>query len=102
MKRLITDDVKQTIFHSHDGNDFIETHQDVSAIVEANKASFNQFDERTRWGEFDKVASIPLAVIDDLNKQGIMRGFAVIDAQRMKIWLNNPDNRFFRTRPGQV
>jgi hypothetical protein len=43
-----------------------------------------------------------LTVIDDLNAKGIMRGFAVIDEKQMKAWLNNPDNRFFRTRPGKV
>jgi len=50
----------------------------------------------------NKVASIPLTVIDDLNKIGIMRGFHVVDEKRFKAWLNNSDNRVFRTRTGVV
>jgi hypothetical protein len=50
----------------------------------------------------NKVASIPLTVIDDLNAKGIMRGFAVVDEKKFKEFLNSPDNRFFRTRPGRV
>jgi hypothetical protein len=44
-----------------------------------------------------KVASIPMTLFYDLKKQGI-----IDDPARLKAWLNNPDNRFFRTRPGRV
>ena len=50
----------------------------------------------------NKIASVPLTVIDELNKQGIMRGFHVLDQARFKAWLNHPDNRAFRTRPGRI
>jgi hypothetical protein len=50
----------------------------------------------------NKVASIPLTVIDDLNKQGIMRGYAVLDDKRFAAWLNDPMNRAWRTRTGVV
>jgi hypothetical protein len=83
----------------------IETAQDVSEIVEDNRRAFNSYDERARWSDNlfgNKIASIPLTVIDQLNKDGIMRGFHVIDQTRFKHWLNNPDNRAFRTRPGRV
>lgn len=43
-----------------------------------------------------------MTVIDDLNHQGIMRGFAVLDEKRFKAWLNERDNRVFRTRTGVV
>jgi len=59
----------------------------------------------TKWGNdmFDnKVASIPMTVIDDLNKKQIMQGFQVLDLKRFKAFLNHPDNRFFRTKPGRV
>jgi hypothetical protein len=87
-----------------DGGVVLETVQDVSGIVEQNKTEFNSFDERERWHDdvFNKIASIPLTVIDDLNHKGIMRGFHVLDEKAFKAWLNNPDNRFFRTRPGKV
>jgi hypothetical protein len=50
----------------------------------------------------NKVASIPLTVIDDLNKQGIMRGYAVLDEKRFALFLNDPMNRAWRTRTGVV
>jgi hypothetical protein len=79
----------------------LETRQDVSQIIEANKRQFNDSD-----GKFDDVithvARLPLTVVDDLNRKGIMRGFKVIDQTRFKAFLNHPDNRFFRTHPGKI
>jgi len=43
------------------------------------------------------VASIPLNLYYDLKRQGI-----VDDPARFKKWLNDSDNRFFRTRGGRV
>jgi hypothetical protein len=45
---------------------------------------------------------LPFTIIDTLNRKGIMRGFAVIDEKEFKKFLNDPENRFFRTRPGKV
>jgi len=92
-----------TAYENENGDGIIiKTVQDVSAIVEKNKREFNSIDERARWGDIAKIASIPLTVIDDLNKSGIMRGFHVLDQKRLSSWLNHPDNRVFRTRPGTV
>jgi hypothetical protein len=88
-----------------DGGIIIETRQDISDILEQNKKEYNSYDERARWSDNlfgNKVASIPMTVIDELNKQGIMRGFAVLDEKRFKAWLNERDNRVFRTRTGVV
>lgn len=97
---------RQSAVHADgDGGIVIETRQDISGIIEQNKKEYNSFDERARWSDNlfgNKVASIPLTVIDDLNKLGIMRGFAVLDEKRFKAWLNNSDNRVFRTRTGVV
>ena len=96
---------KQTAHSDGDGGLIIQTVQDVSDIVEQNVKEYNSHDERAKWSDHvfgNKVASIPLTVIDELNKQGIMRGFHVLDEKRFKSWLNNPDNRFFRTRPGKI
>ena len=97
---------RQSAVHSDgDGGIIIETRQDISDILEQNKKEYNSFDERAKWSDElfgNKVASIPLTVIDDLNKQGIMRGFAILDEKRFKAWLNNSDNRVFRTRTGVV
>ena len=76
----------------------IETIVDASSVVEDNKAEFNHFDERASWkGDLHKVATIPMSLYYELKKQGITD-----DPKRMKAWLNDPDNRFFRTRPGTV
>ena len=97
---------RQSAVHADgDGGIVIETRQDISDILEQNKKEYNSFDERARWSDElfgNKVASIPMTVIDDLNKQGIMRGFAVLDEKRFKAWLNERDNRVFRTRTGVV
>ena len=77
---------RQTAVHADgEGGIVIQTRQDVTDIVEQNKKEYNSYDERARWSDQlfgNKVASIPMTVIDDLNKAGIMRGFAVLDDKR--------------------
>lgn len=75
----------------------IQQVQDTTAIIEQNKAQFNAVDERAKWGEWQKVATIPMSLWADLNAKGITK-----DKTDFKRWLNSPDNRFFRTRPGKV
>jgi hypothetical protein len=92
----------KTKFHATDDQYVFERTQDITDIVEQNKALYNATDERERWGEWTRYAQLPFAVIDDLNKQGIMRGFAVADEKKFRAWMNDPENRHFRTRPGKV
>lgn len=80
-----------------DGEFVIETQQQVSGIAEANKRSFADTDTKAKYGDMAKVASIPLNVYYELKRQGI-----VDDPKAMKKWLNDPDNRVFRTRGGTV
>jgi len=76
----------------------IETRQDVTDIAELSKAAFNSKDERANWkGDIHHVASIPMTVYMDLKRKGI-----VDDEAAFKRWLNDADNRVFRTRPGRV
>jgi len=86
-------------WHDHeDGSVTIQTVQQVDDIADTNKQQFNQFDERANWnGDMHKVASIPMSVFYDLKRKGILD-----DPAAMKKWLNDSDNRVFRTRPGQV
>ena len=50
-----------------------------------------------------KVASIPLVVVQQLSKQGIMTNAGAIkDKVRFRKWLNDPDNRFFKTYNGTI
>ena len=97
---------RKTVVHADgDGGIIIQTKQDITDIIEQNKKEYNSYDEKARWSDElfgNKIASIPFTVIDELNKQGIMRGFAVQDEKRFKAWLNERDNRVFRTRTGVV
>jgi len=100
------ENIRKTAVHADgEGGIVNQTRQDVSDIIEQNKKEYNSFDERARWSDQlfgNKVASIPLTVIDDLNKEGIMRGYAVVDEKRFAVWLNDPMNRAWRTRTGVV
>lgn len=87
-------------FHWDDSNDtfVIETEMAqpvLEGIVEANKQDYN--DAPKNWGNGQLVARIPLHLYWDLKKKGIAD-----DDAAMRRWLNDPDNRFFRTRPGVV
>ena len=110
MKRVIDSDPATGItqwYHYDDttGDIGLETQQDVTAIVEHNKALFNQFDERARWGH-------PLK--QSVGQHLIGRVPSLIHLELLKItnngkdqkafnkWMNDPDNRVFRTRPGRV
>lgn len=89
--------------HNTDDGKIIETNQDVTDIIEKNKQEYNN--NPTKWGDelFDnKIASIPMTAVDKLNQQGVMRGFHVLDQKKFFAWLNDPDNRFFRTKKGRI
>lgn len=90
---------QKQVWHDHDdGSVTIQTIQSVDGVAEANKQVFNQFDERSNWnGEMHRVASIPMSIFYDLKRKGILD-----DPAAMKKWLNDSENRVFRTRPGQV
>jgi hypothetical protein len=81
----------------------LQTEQNVDALIEQNKKEYNNAE--TKWSDQlfgNKVASIPFTAIDNLNKQGIMKGFTVLDQKKFFAWLNDPDNRFFRTKQGRI
>lgn len=93
----------QTVYADDDGGIIIETKQDVSEIIEANKAQLDFDKQRTgHLNDLHHVARIPFTVIDDLNKKGIMRGFNVIDDVGFARWLNDPDNSVWKTYRGTV
>jgi hypothetical protein len=76
----------------------IETIIDATQIVADNKERFNSFDEKATWkGDMHHIASIPMALFYQMKAEGKLD-----DQAYMKRWLNDPDNRAFRTRPGEV
>lgn len=85
-------------FNEDTGEATIQTTQDVTDVIEANKADYAAIDNKANWkGEWHHVASIPESLYFKLKAEGKMD-----DEAYMKRWLNDPDNRFFRVRPGQV
>lgn len=106
MKKLLSHDpetgVSKTFLYdpSVDAkNVVILTSQNVDSILEANKRAYASSAALGNSGRenFRKVASIPVTVLMDLRARGITK-----DAAAFKRWLNDPDNRLFRTAPGVV
>ena len=104
MKKFTDDRGKTTSVGLNDKDEItIKQEQDVSELIEQNKKEYNNAD--SKWSDElfgNKVASIPFTAINKLNKEGIMKGFTVLDQKRFFAWLNNPENLFFRTKPGQL
>jgi hypothetical protein len=92
-----TDFVYETGDSAKDDKITIATSQDVTKIVKANKRARNEIDKHQKHGEWSKVASIPLTVYYDLKRRGIAD-----DPAAMKRWLNDSDNRAFRTRDARI
>ena len=90
--------LKRSVWRRYDGRKYhYKTTYEVSNIVEANKqeqnATMNQ-----RWGEWRKVASIPVGLFfDNLGVAMQQR-----DENYIKKFLNDSDNRGFRTFLGTV
>lgn len=73
----------------------ITAEQDVNSIIEANKIVYNE--RGGKWDDMTHVAQLPLVVYYDLKKRGILN-----DQEALRRFLNDPENRFFRTRPGTI
>ena len=100
MKTLIAVDpacLAKTEIEESDGRIVIRNAQDAEPIVEANKLDYTEGNGYSASRNLRRVASIPLVLYLDLRKRGILR-----DPHRFRAWLNDPDNRFFRTAPGRV
>lgn len=108
MTNTISNGVSNTSFIDDGDKLIISQSQNISGIIESNKKEYAESVSNKGWdgenvlGAKNKVASIPLVVFQELEKQGITRGFQVIDMDRFKAWLNNPDNQVFRTRQGRI
>ena len=86
-------------FHDNgDGTYTIESQADVEDIITDAKIRDNHFRPNANWkGEMHMDARIPTSIVFELKRTG-----QLFDQRAMKRWLNNPDNRMFRTRPGRV
>jgi hypothetical protein len=81
----------------------IETTQDVEPLIEANKRLWNNTEKHTKYGEWTRIASTPFVILMELNKKGILRmDGSILDDKKYRDWLNDHENRHFRTRAGRV
>lgn len=91
------------IYDNDTGNFRIQTQQDVEPLIEINKAQHNDTEKHTRYSELTRIASWPAVITMQLAQQGILSwGGAILDEKRFRKWLNDRDNKAFRTREGTV
>lgn len=97
-----TSKVRRMFHGASDGNSFVEhATQEVGGRLELNKALQNE--ERGRYGDINRMASIPIVVFEDLIRQRLVTsGGQILDEPKFRAWLNDPDNRAFRTRLGKI
>jgi hypothetical protein len=75
---------------------------DLSDVIEANKKMYD-VDNKRYTETFNHVARVPLIAIEQWAKsKGIKYNDVMNDDKLFKKFLNDPDNRFFRTKPGRV
>ena len=91
----VTTRYTEIVTDSETGLPLITYTQDVKPIIEANKRAANNFVGTNKDG-FTRVASIPNVVVQRLMQTGIW-----YDEKAMNAWLDDPDNRFFRTDDGR-
>ncbi len=90
-------------FDPYEDRLIMENTQDIAPILEANKMFMCDAGSGYTAGEFHRVASIPHSLLPELQKRGIMdQGGRIIDQKAMKRFLNDRDNLWLRTRPGEV
>lgn len=86
----------------------VATSQDVTDIVADAKRRYAQVDENARWGgDGDSlgahVAEVPLSILYDPKEPWNDKRRSRKEREAaFKQWLNDRDNRCFRTRPGRV
>lgn len=102
MKRLFSRDALTGVtkwFHYDDATEevTIETVQELDAALEQNLKRRNNQTRLDRWGDGKIVASIPNTIYAELLASGKYK-----DEAYMKRWLNDPDNRKYRTFLGKV
>ncbi|BDU31871.1 hypothetical protein TUMSATVNIG1_24800 [Vibrio nigripulchritudo] len=80
-----------------DGMTHFRTDYPVDAVIDDNERAFNE-SLHQRFGDGQRIASIPLNVYFDQLHEAHLQG----DKQYLSQWLNDPNNRAFRTFKGKV
>lgn len=86
-----------------EGGIIIETKQDVTDILKEVEQIREADKARTgHLKDFHHVGKIPFTVIDEMNKKGIMRGFAIIDDAEFAKWMNGAEGQVWKTYRGTL
>lgn len=85
-----------------DGKEWaIESRQVLDPMLEVNQQM--QHADTGRWGDGRCVASIPLVVLEQLRRDGMIDGmFNVKDNTEFTKWLNKSENKRYRWKLGRV
>jgi len=99
-RRLIDFDPVSGVAHYSEWNEIDDALrytavQDADLILAANKIDRDH--APARFGDFAKVASIPLPLFFKLKAEGI-----IDDRKRLMAWLRDPDNQMFLCRSGTI
>ena len=77
--------------------------QDVSSILESNKRAFNESEKHDKYGDWNRVASVPAVVVMEWMKEGInLMAPTYQDKVKIKKKLNSPEYAYLRTRKGRL
>jgi hypothetical protein len=97
-------DLKAHIQHDEmDDKLHIAHAQDVSPIIRSNRKSFNASEKSDKWGDWNRVASIPAVVVMEWMKEGInVMAPTYEDQKKIKKKLNSPEYAYLRTRKGRL
>ena len=89
---------------SFDGDKVIAHHaQDVSKVLELNKIARDMDDNAPRYGEFQRVASIPNVIVTEWLNEGInVMNPKEEDIKRIHKKLNSPEYAYLRTGGGRL
>ena len=86
-----------------EGGIIIETKQDVTDILKEVEQIREEDKARTgHLKDFHHVGKIPFTVIDEMNKKGIMRGFAILDEAEFAKWMNSQEGQIWKTYRGTL
>lgn len=99
--KLVNHDAQtgRTVWVLHeDGKTHFRTDYPVESIIDANKEAASAA-SGTRWGDWTRIASVPLNIF---HGSGLTDALTQDDDRFVKRFLNDGDNRAWRTREGNV
>ena len=104
MEKIISKENGKVTKMKFEGDEtIIQTEQQVDHILEHNKRKSNEYEKGSLIGNTQKhqqhIAEIPVTIYYELVKK---YGTIQQNPKDWKKWLNDPDNRFFRTGGGKI